>query len=92
MCQIRFSHMVNPSVIYLQLENNITELREMETALTLLVENDDPIAYDGALAGDFVACLLQVDRFREPTFVRAVIRHPLTGVQLLKVTREGPVN
>lgn len=57
----------------------------MECALAFVVEGNEAIPFEDCVAGLPIACLVQVDRYREPVYVRAVIRHVLPGVKILKV-------
>jgi len=84
-CQIRFTHVASPSVLYVQLEKNMNELREMETALSLMVQHSEVIPWESAQPGLQIACLVQINRYQDPSWVRAVIRNILRGGQLLKV-------
>lgn len=73
--------------MYVQLENNINDLREMETALSLMVENEESIQYNCVKAGLAIAVQIQITPNQEPTWVRGVVRHVLHSVKLLKVCK-----
>lgn len=85
MAYIKFTHVISPSCGYIQMQSRIPELREMEAAISAIVDNHPHLPYTETRAGIALACLLQEDRNREAMWVRAILKYPVPNVKLIKV-------